>query len=104
LRKQTLKKLSAKIFNRRQNLWQQNNIADRGEIYIGGGNFEYGNFKNGNFHTNLISKIGWLVSSKISDGNFEFSIKNGNFDNVVRNYVTYEHITSPQNQVHNNLA
>jgi len=59
---------------------------------IGAGNFEYGNFENGNFDTNLILKIGWWVSSKISIGNFEFII-----ENVVRNYVTYEHITGPQN-------
>ncbi len=39
-----------------------------------------------------------------SNCNFKFSIENGNFENVVRNYVTYEHITGPQNQVPNNLA
>jgi len=71
---------------------------------IGAGNFddEYGNFKN--FDTTLISKIGCWVSSKIIEGNFEFSIKNCNFKNVVRNYVTYEHIPGLQNQVPNNLA
>jgi len=64
-----------------------------------------GNFENGNFDTNLISQIGWWVSSKIIGGNFEFSIeKNGNFENVVMNYVTYEHITGPRNQVPNILA
>jgi len=73
-------------------------------ILIGAGNFRYGNFKNGNFNTNLILKIGWWVSSKIIDSHFEFNIKNSNFKNVVRNYVTYEHIKGPQNQVPNNLA
>ncbi len=68
---------------------------------IGAGNL---NFENSTFDTNLISKIGWLVSSKITDSNFKFIIENGNFENVVMNYVTYEHITSLQNQVPNNLA
>ncbi len=67
-------------------------VATSTRIGIGAGNFEYGNFENGNFDTNLILKIGWRVSSKISSGNFEFII-----ENVVRNYVTYEHITGPQN-------
>ncbi len=42
--------------------------------------------------------------SKISDGNFKFIIENGNFEKVVWNYVTNEHITGLQNQVPNNLA
>ncbi len=71
---------------------------------IASGNFEYGNFENGNFDTKLILKIRWWVSSKIIDGNFKFSIKNGNFENFVRSYVTYEHITGPRNQIPNNLA
>ncbi len=59
---------------------------------IGAVNFEYGNFENGNFDTNLSSKIGWLAYSKISNSNFEFSIENGNFENIVVNYVG-RHIT-----------
>jgi len=46
---------------------------------IGAVNFEYGNFEKGNFDTNLSSKNRRLVCSKTSDGNFEFSIENGNF-------------------------
>jgi hypothetical protein len=63
--------------------------------WIGAGNFEYGSFENVNYNTNLISKIGWWVSSKIINGNSKFSIENGNFKNVVRSYVIYEHITGP---------
>jgi hypothetical protein len=51
------------------------------------GYFEYGSFKNTNFDTNLTLKISRLVSSKTSDCNFEFIIKNVNFKNTVRNYV-----------------
>ncbi len=67
--------LNAQLF-----IFQEHQHKER----IGAGNFEYGNFENGNLDTNLISKIGWLVSSKISDGNFEFIIENGIFKNVVR--------------------
>jgi len=59
-------------------------------VKIGAGNFEYGNFKNGNFDTNLSLKNRKLVCLKTSDGNFEFIIKNSNFDNVVRTYETYK--------------
>ncbi len=43
------------------------------------GYFEYGNFENCKFDSKLISKILRLVSSKISDGNFEFNFKNYHF-------------------------
>jgi len=52
---------------------------------IGEEYFEYGNFENGNFDTNLISKISRCLISKPCDGNFEFTFENGNFENIVRN-------------------
>ncbi len=55
---------------------------------LGGGNFEYWNFENGNLDTNLILKISRLVSLKTSDGNFKFIIKNVNFENVVGNLIS----------------
>jgi hypothetical protein len=51
------------------------------------GYFKYRNFENGKFDSKLISKTLRLVSSEISDGNCEFIFKNGNFENIVRNYV-----------------
>jgi len=54
---------------------------------IEGGYFEYGNFENRNFDSDLKSKILWLVISKISDSKFEFNFEKFNFENVVRNYV-----------------
>ncbi len=57
------------------------------DLWIVEGYFEYGNFENSKFNSKLISKILRLVSLKISKGNFEFNFKNGNFENVVRNYV-----------------
>jgi len=55
---------------------------------IGAVNFEDGKFENGNFDTNLSSKNRRLVCSKTSNGNFEFSIENGNFENVVGNLIS----------------
>ncbi len=67
-------------------------------FWIGAVNFEYGNFENGNFDTNLSSKNRRFVCLKTSDGNFEFSIKNGNFENVVRDFNMFiRHITETRN-------
>ncbi len=44
------------------------------------GNIEYGNIENGNFDSNLKSKIMWLLISKKSDGNIEFNIDFFNID------------------------
>ena len=44
------------------------------------GYFEYGNFENCKFDSDLKSKILWLVTSKKSDGKFEFNFENGNFE------------------------
>jgi len=59
--------------------------------------------------TKALDKVKWdLTDFLIGVGKFEnnlkFIIKNGYFKNVVRNYVTYEHITGLQNLVPNNLA
>ncbi len=43
------------------------------ENVIGAVNFEYGNFKNSNFDTNLCSKNRSLVCLQTSDGNFKKS-------------------------------
>jgi hypothetical protein len=53
---------------------------------IGVGNFKYSKFENGNFDTNLISKISRLLISKTSESKFKFIIKIVNFEKVVRNY------------------
>ena len=47
---------------------------------IEGVNIEYGNIENCKFDTKLTSKMRWLVTSKINDGNIEISIKNVNID------------------------
>ncbi len=47
---------------------------------IGAINFEYSKLQNGNFDTNLISKMSRLLILKTSDSNFEFIIKSVNFE------------------------
>jgi hypothetical protein len=58
------------------------------ENVIGAVNFEYGNFKNGNFDTNLSSKNRSFACLQTSNGNFKFSIENGNFKNIVGNSIS----------------
>jgi hypothetical protein len=53
----------------------------------GRGYFEYGNFKNGNFDTNLTLKMSRCLVLKTSNCNFKFIIKNGNFENGVGNLI-----------------
>jgi hypothetical protein len=44
------------------------------------GYFEYGNFENCNYDSNLISKISRLVTSNLEACYFKFNFENGNFE------------------------